>query len=87
MKFSGIYLTYRLCKDNFVSLEGRRFTGGAREREHVIWKRMYVYVCSLVITCLGRADLLTLLCVMFHCVLSLSRMVTRVRLILDFIGS
>ena len=31
--------------------------------------------CSLVVTCLERASLLALLCVMFYCVLSLSRVV------------
>ena len=38
-------------------------------------------VCSLqpLITCLGRADFLALLCVMFPCFLSLSHMVSRVR--------
>ena len=35
--------------------------------------------CSLVVTCWERADLLTLLCVVFSCVLSLSHMVSRVR--------
>ena len=33
----------------------------------------------LVVTCLERADLLALLCVMFSCVLSLSHMVSRGR--------
>ena len=35
--------------------------------------------CSLVITCLERADLLAFLCVNFTCFLSLSHMVARVR--------
>ena len=30
--------------------------------------------CSLVVTCLGRADLLTVVCVLFSCVLLLTQM-------------
>ena len=36
-------------------------------------------LCSLVVTCWERVDLLALLCVMFLCVLSFSHMVSRVR--------
>ena len=30
--------------------------------------------CSIVVTCLGRADLLAVMCVVISCVLSLSKM-------------
>ena len=51
---------------------------------YVCFMVVFVYAivsvpCNLVVTGWERADVLTLLCVMFSCVLSFSLMVSRVR--------
>ena len=40
--------------------------------------------CSIVVTCWEKADLLALLYVMFSCVLSLSHIVSSVKVVFDF---
>ena len=46
---------------------------------HVCFYAVLSVLCSLVITCWDRVDLLVVLCLMIFCVLSLSNMMAWVR--------